>query len=140
MSVESNVETATERAAKNSRETAIRECTRSRVSIQKVSGVMSDWHKLIAADDLPVGCGKEFAVSGRIVALFNVDGQFQAIDGICAHQGGPLAKGQLVEGVVTCPWHGWQFQVASGQHCLSPRICQTTFEVKLEAGDVFVRV
>ena len=69
-----------------------------------------------------------------------IDGQFQAIDGICAHQGGPLAKGQLVEGIVTCPWHGWQFQVANGQHCLNPRICQTTFEVKIEAGDVFVRV
>ena len=101
---------------------------------------MSDWQKLIAATDVPVGGEKEFAVNGRIVALFNVDGQFQAIDGICAHQGGPLAKGQLVDGVVTCPWHGWQFQVANGQHCLNPRICQTTFEVKVEAGDVFVRV
>ena len=101
---------------------------------------MSDWQKLIAASDVPVGSGKEFAVSGRIVALFNVDGEFQAIDGICAHQGGPLAKGQLGEGVVTCPWHGWQFRVANGQHCLNPRICQTTFEVKVELGDVFVRV
>lgn len=101
---------------------------------------MSDWQKLIAVADVPVGSGKEFAVSGRIVALFNVDGQFQAIDGICAHQGGPLAKGSLVEGVVTCPWHGWQFQVGNGQHCLNPRICQTTFEVKVEMGDVFVRV
>ena len=101
---------------------------------------MTDWQKLIAAADVPVGSGKEFTVCGRIVALFNVDGQFQAIDGICAHQGGPLGKGQLVEGVVTCPWHGWQFQAANGEHCLNPRICQTSFEVKVEAGDVFVRV
>lgn len=101
---------------------------------------MSDWQKLVAAADVPAGSGKEFAVSGRIVALFNVDGEFFAIDGICAHQGGPLAKGELVDHVVTCPWHGWQYDVSSGQHCLNPRICQTKFEVKVEAGDVFVRV
>jgi len=101
---------------------------------------MSDWQKLTATADVPVGSGKEFAVNGRIVALFNVDGQFQAIDGICAHQGGPLAKGQLVDGIVTCPWHGWQFEVANGRHCLNSRICQTSFEVKVENGDVFVSV
>lgn len=126
--------------AKSTVAESLRKRTRPRDVLRKENAPMSDWHKLIAVSDIPVGNGKEFAVSGRIVALFNVDGQFQAIDGICAHQGGPLAKGQLVEGVVTCPWHGWQFQVANGQHCLNPRICQTTFEVKVEAGDVFVRV
>ena len=119
---------------------SLRKRTDHRDVLGKENALMSDWQKLIAAADVPVGCGKEFAVSGRIVALFNVDGQFHAIDGICAHQGGPLAKGQLVDGVVTCPWHGWQYQVANGQHCLNPRICQTTFEVKVESGDVFVRV
>lgn len=119
---------------------ALRKRTVPRDVLGKENAPMSDWQKLIAAADVPVASGKEFAVSGRIVALFNVDGQFHAIDGICAHQGGPLAKGQLVDGVVTCPWHGWQYQVANGQHCLNPRICQTTFDVKVEAGDVFVRV
>jgi nitrite reductase (NADH) small subunit len=99
---------------------------------------MSDWHNVADVSELPPGAGKEIAVGGRIVALFNVDGKFQAIDGICAHQGGPLAKGKLTGSVVTCPWHGWQFDVSDGQHCLNPRICQTVFEVKVENGDVFV--
>lgn len=98
------------------------------------------WHKLTEATEVPPGSGREFTVGGRIVALFNIAGQFHAIDGICAHQGGPLAKGQVSDGVVTCPWHGWQFQVADGKHCLNPRICQTSFEVKVESGTVFVRV
>lgn len=105
-----------------------------------MSDQVASWHVLAEEDDVPPGTGQEFTVGGRIVALFNVAGQFHAIDGICAHQGGPLAKGKLTEGVVTCPWHGWQFQVATGEHCLNPRICQTSFEVRVEAGAVFVRL
>lgn len=105
-----------------------------------MSDQSAHWHKLANVADVPPGSGKEFTVGGRIVALFNVDGQFHAIDGICAHQGGPLAKGVLTDGVVTCPWHGWQFRVADGKHCLNPRICQTTFEVKIESDEIFVRV
>ena len=101
---------------------------------------MSDWQRVASVADVPVGSGKEIAVSGRLVALFNVEGEFRAIDGICAHQGGPLGKGLLVGSVVTCPWHGWQFDVAAGTHCLNARICQTVFDVKVEAGDVFVRL
>ena len=99
---------------------------------------MLNWHKVADVSELPPGTAKEAVVEGRIVALFNVDGQLQAIDGICAHQGGPLAKGKLTGSVVTCPWHGWQFDVTSGQHCLNPRICQSVFEVKVENGAVFV--
>jgi nitrite reductase/ring-hydroxylating ferredoxin subunit len=105
-----------------------------------MSAPAAQWYKLAEAADVPEGSGREFTVGGRIVALFHVAGQFHAIDGICAHQGGPLAKGQLTGHVVTCPWHGWQFQVTDGEHCLNPRICQTAFEVKVESGDVFVRV
>ncbi len=101
---------------------------------------MSDWHKVAAVTDVPVGTGKEIAVNGRLVALFNVDGEFNAMDGICAHQGGPLGKGNLIGNVVTCPWHGWQFDVTAGTHCLNSRICQTVFESKIEAGNVYVKL
>lgn len=105
-----------------------------------MSDQATKWYVLTGVDDVPPGSSREFTVGGRIVALFNDAGQFHAIDGICAHQGGPLGKGKLTNGIVTCPWHGWQFQVADGQHCLNPRICQTSFEVKIEEGGVFVRV
>ena len=48
---------------------------------------------------------------GRVIALFNVDGTFYALDGVCPHQGGPLGQGTLEGCIVTCPWHGWQFDV-----------------------------
>ncbi|HEX4069847.1 MAG TPA: Rieske 2Fe-2S domain-containing protein, partial [Planctomycetaceae bacterium] len=61
-------------------------------------------------------------------------------DGICPHQGGPLADG-LVEGTtVTCPWHGWQFDIISGKTPLGAKIKQPVYEVKIEEHDVLVAV
>jgi len=95
-------------------------------------------HRLCSVNDVPLGQGRECVVGDRIVAVFNVDGRFYALDGICPHAGGPLAKGELHGCVVTCPWHGWQFEVSSGQHQLNPRIRQTAFPLVIENGDVFV--
>lgn len=96
--------------------------------------------RVASAGQVPVGEGREFVVGGRIVAMFNVDGTFHAIDGICPHAGGPLAKGQLHQNVVTCPWHGWQFDVTTGQHCLNAQLKQPGFEVSVEDGDLWIQL
>lgn len=96
--------------------------------------------KMATLNELPVGASKEVAFEGRVYALFNVDGVVSAIDGICPHQGGPLADG-LVEGtMVTCPWHGWQFDIRSGKTPLGPKVKQPVYEVKIEDQDVLVAV
>jgi len=69
-----------------------------------------------------------------------VDGNFQALDDTCPHRGGPLSEGFVEEGVVTCPWHGWQFQLASGECLTDPNTCQTKYEVKVEGDDIFISV
>ena len=66
--------------------------------------------------DCPPGSVQELVVEDRIVALYNVDGTLFALDGVCPHQGGPLGKGALEGCLVTCPWHGWQFDVTDGRH------------------------
>ncbi|MBS0203112.1 MAG: Rieske 2Fe-2S domain-containing protein [Planctomycetes bacterium] len=99
---------------------------------------MSERHRIAAVADVPVGTGREFVAGGRIVALFHLDDGFHALDGICPHAGGPLAQGVVQGHIVTCPWHGWQFDVTSGQHCLNRRLCQTLFPVTVEGTDVFV--
>ena len=96
--------------------------------------------KMATLVELPPGTTKEVEHDGRIYALFNVDGQISAIDGICQHQGGPLAEGIIDGTIVTCPWHGWQFDVRTGQSTLGIRIRQAVFEVKLDGGDVLVAV
>jgi nitrite reductase (NADH) small subunit/3-phenylpropionate/trans-cinnamate dioxygenase ferredoxin subunit len=69
--------------------------------------------------DVPPGKAKQIQVSGRTLALFNVDGTFHAIDDTCPHRGAPLWEGDLMGTEVVCPWHGACFDVTSGAH-LSP--------------------
>ena len=69
-------------------------------------------------------------VGDRVIALFRSEGQLFAMDGMCAHQGGPIAEGQLQHGCVTCPWHGWQYELASGIQTINRQPLQETFEVR----------
>jgi nitrite reductase (NADH) small subunit len=101
---------------------------------------MPGFVKMATLDELPPGGSKEVEHEGRIYALFNVDGIISAIDGICPHQGGPMADGPLDGTCVTCPWHGWQFDVRTGKSSLNGKLSLPTFEVKLEGSDVFVSV
>ena len=101
---------------------------------------MSRWVEVATVESCPPGSSRECVAEDRIVALYNVDGEFFAIDGVCPHQGGPLGKGCLTGPIVTCPWHGWQFDVTSGQNQLSSRIVQPRFNTRVEAGKVLVEL
>ncbi len=101
---------------------------------------MAQWARLAAVDDCPPGSGLEVIVGERVVALFNVEGTFYALDGVCPHQGGPLAEGEVAACIVTCPWHGWQFDVRTGQHQLSATIRQPTLPVRIEGDAVLVEL
>ncbi len=101
---------------------------------------MANWQRLAAADALAAGeCG-EYIAGDRVVALFNVAGKFYALDGVCPHQGGPLGKGFLDGCIVTCPWHGFQFDVTTGQHQTSRSLVHPGFAVKVEDGSVWVEI
>jgi nitrite reductase/ring-hydroxylating ferredoxin subunit len=102
---------------------------------------MSRWVKFTTLDRLPPGSALEVDYDGRIYALFHAqDGKISVIDGICAHQGGPLAEGKLDGPVVTCPWHGWQFDMRTGRSLIHKSVCVAIFEVKVEGDDVYVLV
>ena len=96
-----------------------------------------EWHQLAAVNTCAPGSAQELVVAGRVIALYCVDGEYHALDGICPHQGGPLGKGTLTGCILTCPWHGWQYDVTTGQHETTP-LRHTTFEVKVEGDDVLV--
>ncbi|MFG0335152.1 MAG: Rieske (2Fe-2S) protein [Maioricimonas sp. JB049] len=101
---------------------------------------MSTHHAVASVSDVPPGSGREVVAGNRVLAIFNVSGEFHALDGICPHAGGPLGKGTLIDRIVTCPWHGWQFDVTSGQHCLSPGIRQTRYPVTVEGDQIVVEL
>jgi nitrite reductase (NADH) small subunit len=95
---------------------------------------------LIDVASVPSGSSVEVVADGKVFAVFNVDGTFHVLDGICPHAGGPLGKGKLQGNIVTCPWHGWQFDVSTGQHCLNHRLCQTRFAARIEDGKVVAEI
>ena len=101
---------------------------------------MSRSIRVASVSDVPPGSSKEVIAEDRVVALFNVAGKFHALDGVCPHAGGPLGEGALNGTTVTCPWHGWQFDVTTGQNCLNSRIVHPCFPVKVEGNDVLVEL
>ncbi|WP_254512222.1 Rieske (2Fe-2S) protein [Anatilimnocola floriformis] len=98
------------------------------------------WETIASVQDCPPGSARECIAGGRIIALFNVDGQFYALDGMCPHQGGPLGKGRLQGCIITCPWHGFQFDVTTGQHQASKSLVHPSFAVRVEGEAVQVDV
>jgi len=101
---------------------------------------MAECHRVCGLDELTEGHGREFVVADRVVAVFLSDGEVFATDGICPHAGGPLAHGMVRHQVVTCPWHGWQFNVCTGAHRINPRIAVVTFAVTVEDNGVYVEI
>jgi len=101
---------------------------------------MARWIEAAQVADVPSGTCRELVVAERIVALFCVGGEFFALDGVCPHQGGPLGQGDLDGCVVTCPWHGWQFDVRTGQHQVHPNLVQPRLAVRIDGGTVYVDV
>ena len=102
--------------------------------------LMAEWIEIASLEECPPGTSIERVIDGSVVALANVAGRLHAIDGLCPHQGGPLGTGALCGSILTCPWHGWQFDVENGRHQLSPSVRQTVHEVDVRDGTVFVRL
>jgi len=96
--------------------------------------------RVARTDEVPPGTGRVVMASGRALALFNVDGTFYALENTCLHRGGPVGEGDLDGVVVTCPWHGFQYDVTTGRNVFDPEVGLETFAVRVEDGDVLVAV
>lgn len=96
--------------------------------------------RVATADEVPPGEGRVVDAGGRPLALFNVGGRFYAIDNACLHRGGPLGEGRLDGQVVTCPWHGWRWDVSTGANVNNPAVKLACFPVTEENGELFVEL
>jgi len=99
---------------------------------------MGGFVKVANVDDVTPGEGRVIDINGTEIALFNVGGNFYAIDNCCPHKGGPLGMGALDGEVVTCPWHGFQYDVKSGKSPIIPNSEVDSFEVRVDGSDVLV--
>ncbi len=99
---------------------------------------MATFVKVCKTGDVPAGAGKTVEVNGKPIAVFNVGGSFYAISDTCAHRGGPLGEGELDGKIVSCPWHGWRYDVTTGANEMNPSIIVEKYQVKVEGDDLFV--
>jgi nitrite reductase/ring-hydroxylating ferredoxin subunit len=89
-------------------------------------------------DDVPAGSIREFQLDGKTIAVANVDGKLYAINNTCLHRGGPLGQGVLEGKLVTCPWHGWQYDVSSGKVATNPAVGVECYAIEIRGEDIFV--
>jgi methionine sulfoxide reductase heme-binding subunit len=89
-------------------------------------------------DRIAEKCASIVSLSGERVAVFRYDGRVSAISNVCQHQNGPLGEGRIIDGCVTCPWHGYQYQPDSGAAPPPFKEKIPTFRVKVVDGTVFV--
>jgi nitrite reductase/ring-hydroxylating ferredoxin subunit len=95
--------------------------------------------RVAAYHDIPPGRMIYVEIDGLPIALANVAGVIYAFSDSCRHEGGPLSSGVLIGETVTCPWHGWTYNVRSGKAIVPPvGIRIPTYETRIEGNDVFV--
>jgi nitrite reductase (NADH) small subunit len=91
-------------------------------------------------NDFAAGGGRMVTVAGRDVAVFRLGDEFFALDNMCLHRGGPLCEGPIANGIVTCPWHGWSYQIKTGTMVQDPRVGVSKHDVRIDGDQVFVRL
>lgn len=100
-----------------------------------------EWTQTLDITDILPGQMAYVDVDGLPVALANVGGQIYAFGDSCRHEGGPLSSGLLIDATVTCPWHGWVYDVRSGKSVVPPvGLRLPTYAVRVEAGQVWVGI
>lgn len=96
-------------------------------------------HQVAPVAEIESGTSTVVEVDGEQIALFNVDGEFHALSNVCPHQGGPLGQGRIEDDCVYCPWHGWQFDVETGEH-VQGEDTVGTYDLVVEDDDIYVRL
>jgi 3-phenylpropionate/trans-cinnamate dioxygenase ferredoxin subunit len=101
---------------------------------------MPDWITVAAAGDIAPGSCRVVDADGTRIAVYNLDGEFHAIEDVCTHDGGELASGQVEGGEVICPRHGARFCIRTGDALSAPAYEPTAkLPVRVENGVVQVR-
>jgi len=97
---------------------------------------MQDGVAVAKLDELPPGKSLAVSCHGEEVALFNIDGEVFACSNRCPHAGGPLRDSLIAGTVISCPWHGWRFDLAAGPD--APKDGVLRYPVAIQGDDIVV--
>ena len=95
-------------------------------------------HKVGQVSEISNSTGKTFEIDGKNIAIFNLDNKFVAIDNACKHKGGSLGDGELDGTTVTCPLHGWQYNITNGECLTNPNVKLDSYDVKVDEDTIIL--
>ncbi len=102
---------------------------------------MSEFVKLAPLSQMPAeGEAKEFLVGWNAVCVARLNDELCAINNECIHQGGPLSQGKIEEGKIVCPWHGWEFNLKTGQATYPTAAKAKVYQLKFEGDEVWIEM
>ena len=103
-----------------------------------VAAVEDGYIRACRPDEIKEDRARIVCVGGERVAIFKYDGKVSAVSNVCQHQNGPLGEGRVIDGCITCPWHGYQYQPDSGTS--PPPFTEKipTYKVKLVEGEIWI--
>lgn len=119
-------------------------------------GNSDDLHYVSTVDDIKPGKRAVVDIEGQEIAIFNVKGEYHAFLNYCVHQGGPACEG-LVSGTLTvnedfeltydredeiiaCPWHGWEFDLNTGEHLANSKYSIPSYDIMIDGGDIYIKI
>ncbi len=98
------------------------------------------YHRVGSLATLQAGEHIGATIDGQTVAVFLVDGDVIATQGTCPHASGPLHEGEVDGRNLTCPWHGYQYDVQTGRLLLDPSARLPSYPVEVRAGEVYLQI
>ncbi len=99
---------------------------------------LEGWSWAGTPDDIEEDRARMVIAEGENIAIFKSKGQLYAINNVCKHQNGPLGEGKIVDGCVTCPWHGYQYLPENGQSPPPFTEKVATYDLKIVDGQIWV--
>ena len=99
---------------------------------------MGSWIKAATRSEVPEGEGIAIQIGDERIALFQHTGRFFAVTDVCPHAGGQLSGGWIYKGRITCPWHGWQFELEPAEDAQDDGLYR--YQVRVEGDDVFIEL
>ena len=97
--------------------------------------------RLSSESELPAAnTVKEFTCGDKTICVANVNGSITAMESVCLHRGGPLGQGEIENGKVVCPWHGWQWDPANGVATHNPNVKLSVYPLKIENAEAMIEL
>jgi sulfoxide reductase heme-binding subunit YedZ len=105
---------------------------------QVFDGAKEGYVYVCEAEEIADNCAKIFCVDKERIAIYKFENTLYAIHNVCKHQGGPLGEGKIIDGCITCPWHGYQYLPQNGQSPPPFKEKVNTYDVKLNGSQVWL--